>query len=403
MSSFERAGNRPILGRVVRGRSRGSAALLAAVAAALACALPARADAPPDTLIWGVDTAGRVVQLTSAHPDRVQVVTLAGIPAGERVLGLDVRPLTGVLYALTSASLVYTVDVEKRIATPVSTTPFAVGVQDDRLGMDINPSTDRIRFVTATGENLRVNPATGLTAGKGGQLDLDQTPAYASDDSGAGLTPRLTALSHTNDHAGVPSVDVQVLAIDVARGTLDWLPFPNQGVLRTIGPLGLDVADPAGIDVTPDGVAFAALQPKGAAASTLYTVDVATGAATALAPIGDASPVADIAALGPAPALPPFAVRIVSVSAGKIGSPVVVKVSCTQACDASATLRLGSATVGSAPSASLGSGGSLRLVLSPAGRKRLVRLKRADLTVVVRATGADGTTLAARRLVHLRR
>jgi hypothetical protein len=376
--------------------------LLAVLAVALSSAGAATA-APPPTLLWGVAVDGRVLQFTSSRPDRVQVVLLRGIPAGERVLALDVRPADGKLYAATSANRIYSVEVATRRATAVGSTPFEVGLESARVDMDINPASDRIRFITDTNENLRVNPADGATARRGGQLDVDGRPAYAEDDPGAGTTPRITAVAHTNNRAGVPLADSKVLVIDVRRDTLGELVFPNRGGLRTVGPLGLDVLDPAGFDITPAGDAFAALQPAGSPTSGLYTIDAGTGAATRLGAIGGGTAVGSIAALGAATELPAFAVRIASVSAARIGIPVTVRIACTQACEAAATLRLGSAAVAAAPRASLGAGGSLRLTYSAAGRKRLAKLGKVRLALVVTATGSDGTSASVRRRILVTR
>lgn len=375
---------------------------LAAVGVALLAPAPALA-ALPDTLLWGVAAGGRVVQFTSAHPERVQTVLLKGIRAGEEVIALDVRPADGKLYLVTSANLVYVVDTAARTATPVSTTPFEVGLESRRADMDINPASDRIRLVTDTNESLRVNPANGQTARRGGELDVDARPTYAEGDRNAGRTPRPTAVAHTANRTGASLADSRVLVIDVAQDVLGELTAPNRGVLETVGPLGLDAQDPAGFDVTPDGDAFAALQPAGASSSSLYTIDTATGAATLLGPIGGGAPVGSIAALGGAPALPPFAVRIAGVASRKIGSPVTVRLTCTQTCNAAATLRHRGSIVAVAPEVGLGTSGSLRLLWTAAGRKRLGPLRRVELTVVVSATGADGTTTAARRIIELLR
>jgi hypothetical protein len=62
---------------------------------------------------------------------------------------------------------------------------------------------------------------------------------------------------------------------------------PNDGVLATVGPLGIDFGPMGGFDILTDGSggdhAFAA------SGSTLYTIDLGTGAATTLGTIGDGS------------------------------------------------------------------------------------------------------------------
>jgi Domain of unknown function (DUF4394) len=58
-------------------------------------------------------------------------------------------------------------------------------------------------------------------------------------------------------------------------------------VLNTVGALGLDASAMVGFDVAPGtGAAFAALTTPGAAVSTLYSVDLASGAARRVGPVG---------------------------------------------------------------------------------------------------------------------
>ena len=57
----------------------------------------------------------------------------------------------------------------------------------------------------------------------------------------------------------------------------------NAGTLETIGALGVDAFDIGGFDVATSGNAFAAFSNGvGAVDSTLYSIDLSTGAATSL-------------------------------------------------------------------------------------------------------------------------
>ena len=63
------------------------------------------------------------------------------------------------------------------------------------------------------------------------------------------------------------------------------MPSPNAGAITAIGPLGVDAAALAGFDILAEGnVAYAALQVAGT--SGLYTVNLSTGAATLVGPLG---------------------------------------------------------------------------------------------------------------------
>ncbi len=61
---------------------------------------------------------------------------------------------------------------------------------------------------------------------------------------------------------------------------------PNNGTLNTVGPLGINVVAANGFDVSGlTGIAYAALQLAGYPEWSLYTIDLTTGAATAIGPI----------------------------------------------------------------------------------------------------------------------
>ena len=76
------------------------------------------------------------------------------MPAGEEVLGVDFRPATGQLYALSSASKIYTLNLGTGLATMVGAAPFATPLSGTSFGFDFNPTVDRIRIVSNTGRTF---------------------------------------------------------------------------------------------------------------------------------------------------------------------------------------------------------------------------------------------------------
>jgi hypothetical protein len=107
--------------------------------------------------------------------------------------------------------------------------------------------------------------------------------------------PAITASAYTHSRAGAATT--KLFNIDAARDVLTIQDPPNDGVQRTVGPLGVDFAPVAGFEIVTDPAgqdrAFAA------SGSTLYAIDLATGAASALGAIaaGDA-PIVSLASLG---------------------------------------------------------------------------------------------------------
>jgi hypothetical protein len=75
--------------------------------------------------------------------------------------------------------------------------------------------------------------------------------------------------------------------IDSSLGVVVTQNPPNDGVLNTVGPLGMRITDLVGFDIEPGtDVAYAALRTPGGAVSGLYTIDLRTGAASPVGAIG---------------------------------------------------------------------------------------------------------------------
>jgi trimeric autotransporter adhesin len=213
-------------------------------------------------------------------------VPITGLQAGDSIAGIDFRPRTGQLFAVTQGSLVYTINPVSGVATLVSSTPFAPSLNGMSFGVDFNPTVDRIRVVSNATQNLRLNPNNGAVAG------VDTNLSYAAGDAGAGVTPRIVGSAYTSNFSGATTTNLY--GIDSGRDTLvlqgspGGSPVsPNTGILTTVGSLGVDTGDNVGFDITtPDGIAFASLTPSGSSSSVLYTINLQTGAASPVGLIG---------------------------------------------------------------------------------------------------------------------
>jgi len=218
-----------------------------------------------------------------------------GLARGESVLGIDFRPANGRLYALTNANRLYTVDPTNGVATPVGDAPFTPALNGQSFGVDFNPVPDRIRVVSDTGQNLRLNPNNGAVAG------VDGTLAFAAGDANAGQNPNVIGSAYTNNFAGATAttlygIDSNLDAL-VTQGSVGSAPVsPNTGQLFTVGKLNVDTTGLVGFDIAPaTNAAFASLTSQGANASQLYTINLATGAATLVGAIGGGRLIRDIA------------------------------------------------------------------------------------------------------------
>ena len=247
-------------------------------------------------LLAGVAANGKLVVFSSDDPSEVEVVKISGLEEGDTILGLDTRPATGQVYALGSTSRLYVLDVETGEATAVGVAPFTTALSGTQFGFDFNPTVDRIRIVSDTGQNLRAHPDTGAVAA------VDMPLVYASGDSGFGQTPDVAAAAYTNNDTN-PETGTTLYDIDETRGVLVVQNPPNDGVLTTVGSLGIEIVSVGGFDVAADGTAWAAVVPEsqGNANSNrtrLYTIDLATGEATKIGKIGGPKIIGSLTAIG---------------------------------------------------------------------------------------------------------
>ena len=191
---------------------------------------------------------------------------ITGLQTGETILGIDIRPATGQLYALGSTSRLYVLNTSSGAATVVGTAPFATLLSGTSFGFDFNPTVDRIRCISNTGQNLRLHPETGAIAAVDGILN----PA----------TPSVTASAYTNNFAGATTT--VLFNIDSMTDKLNKQDPPNNGTQVEVGGLGINVEAAGGFDITSrSGIGYAAL--KVADKSAIYSINLMTGAATKVA------------------------------------------------------------------------------------------------------------------------
>ena len=140
---------------------------------------------------------------------------------------------------------------------------FGTALVGTAFGFDFNPTVDRIRLVSNTGQNLRLHPDLGTVAAVDGNLNPG--------------TPAVTAGAYTNNIAGATTTVLFV--IDSQTDTLFRQDPPNNGTLVSIGSLGINVDADSGFDIGGNSTtAFALLKVNNVTA--VYSINLATGAAT---------------------------------------------------------------------------------------------------------------------------
>jgi hypothetical protein len=237
--------------------------------------------------------------------------------ANEQLEAIDFRPADGKLYALsrvpgTTDLRLYTLNTTTGAATQVGNAPLQLDTAKvpnaaalgTSFGFDFNPVLDRLRVVTDTGRNFRVDPNTGLT------VDADPNTAgvqFDGDVNPAGFS--IVALAYTKDTAGAASTTLfgydfsgeRLVQVGGPNGT----PSPNTGTTTGVGPSGLASASPQnlGLDIRTEGgvdTAFLSEHSAGGDTTDLYSVNLATGAATRIGLLNDGTDITRDIAVTPA-------------------------------------------------------------------------------------------------------
>jgi hypothetical protein len=269
----------------------------------------AAAPLPPELYILTSDTT---IAIASANSPGSPSTPLAveGLTAGDALAAIDVRPQNGRLYGLgynsgagTAQLYHLSVNAAKITATPVGTTGAFVAadgttpvpITGTAINIDFNPTVDRLRVVTNTGQNFRINPNTGAfvdgdTGGAAGSVTgLNQDAALSAGSD---------ATAYTNSFVNAAATTQYTL--DSGTNQLYIQNPPNAGTLTNGTPLTLNGSaldfTAASLDIPPDvivatsnipatGSAYAMLTVAGN--TGLYQVNTGTGATALLGSFGE--------------------------------------------------------------------------------------------------------------------
>jgi hypothetical protein len=236
---------------------------LIAVAGALAASLAAT-SAQAGSIIALVE--GKWI--VTIDPASRKVVRSFDIKGAGPLLGIDVRPADGAVYGVTNDGWIVTVDMKTGKAaqkSKLSETPKAGAT----VTVDFNPVADRLRLMGSDGTSLRVNVDDGKAI-------VDGSHKFKDGDPNAGKTPKVVAGSYSNSVKGTKATTLY--NIDATTGSLVTQAPPNDGVLNTVGPLGVALNGPAAFNI----VASGADKNDGwlASGGNLYAVDLKTGKAS---------------------------------------------------------------------------------------------------------------------------
>jgi hypothetical protein len=219
----------------------------------------------------GAHAQGRMIGLVDSktiitiNPMTRKVVSTVNVRGSGPILGIDVRPADGMLYGLTSDGMIVTIDAGSGQATMKSKLS-ETWKPSGATTFDFNPVADRLRLMSADGVSWRINVDDG-------KVTVDGSHKYKD---GEGKPPRVVAGAYTNSFKDTKATTLY--NIDASIGSLVTQNPPNDGILNTVGPLGIPVNGAAAFNVVSTGPDQNAAWL--ATGGSLYAVDLKTGKAT---------------------------------------------------------------------------------------------------------------------------
>jgi hypothetical protein len=258
--------------------------------------------------VWSPTPSGIALNATGTSlirfrldaPSAVTTVAVTGLVAGETLVGMDGRPATGQLYGLgidasADTGTLYLLDPQTGAAT-ISVTASQIAFPATELpapsagyGVDFNPMVDRIRVVTGTGLNFRINPSTSAVVGTAPDPPINGLPVSSTGVTAAAYTNNYTGATATTLYTLDPTSDRLFIQNPANNGT------QTNGRAVTLNGAPLDIGSVNGFDIPPGASVATSNAPatgNGYAAATVdgttgvYRINLANGAATALGALG---------------------------------------------------------------------------------------------------------------------
>jgi hypothetical protein len=249
----------------------------------LLAALSVFAQSAQAVNVYGLTDRDQLVTFDSSNPNSITNSSFIwGQASNETILGIDIRPVDNAIYAVGSFGNIYTLNRMTGMATFQSTlfdssNNNPVSMMGTEFGVDFNPAADRLRVVSNSGMNLRINVSTGATIFDG---TLNQ----------AAGTPYIVGAAYTNSDVD-PNTGTALYTIDSDLDAFNNQNSANAGTQVFVGGLGSNVSALGDIDILTVGTTntvYGAFQVVGDTGSRFGTIDLATGALSLGGYIGSA-------------------------------------------------------------------------------------------------------------------
>ena len=188
----------------------------------------------PGTIVYALNDNNTVYRMDVRKPGTIiDSIKLETRDPGEKIIGIDSRPTTGEIFAISNFRTVYSVNTTGyRVTRPVFIL-HKLGIETDlntTIGFDIDPVRDRMRIVTAKGDNVLLRLEDGQQEGKGVS------------------TPDVGAVAYSNNYPGATSTTL--FGLDSHADKLVRYENPEAGSITTVGHFGIDVEEVGGFDIS---------------------------------------------------------------------------------------------------------------------------------------------------------
>lgn len=242
--------------------------------AALTLAVPAVAQARD---VHALDNQGNLLRVDARYPGVIlDEVAISGLPSGVRLVGIDIRSTTNTLVGAGSNNVMYEVNQDTGAATQIGT-GFTPGLMGGSFGNDVNPVPDALRVTSDSNMNYRLSFASGNHGA--GSPDGALNPG----------SPQIVGSAYTNADLSVNRpAGTTLYAIDQNTNQLLTQNPPNAGTLVDAKNIGVDVGSRTGFDIA-NGIGYMSTNVANGQLTKLYRIDLNSGAATELGPIGTGS------------------------------------------------------------------------------------------------------------------
>ena len=245
----------------------------------------------------GLTSDQRLVCFNENSPDQAtNIGTVTGFTGGDSALiGIDYRVQNGKLYGVGNAGGIYLLDVTNASATPVNR--LSVALSGTSFGVDFNPSADRLRIVSDTGQNLRHNINAGGVTATDDVLDYPPGTLNTVGPTALGIV----GSAYTNNDLDL-TTNTTLYALDSSLDQIAVQSPPNNGSLVATGKLTINATALVGFDTystvrngaTVNVQSLASIKTTDGA-TKLYSINVPTGKATARGSFISDNQVIDIA------------------------------------------------------------------------------------------------------------